>query len=157
MGALLKVFKKGKKIINLTNHSIKDVYFDFEKERDFTPRLNSITHDIIFEGLINTDLINEVPQPLLSDDDPILNEEGEVQYELLEIDSVRELVQWAIIPEYGDPYCDVIITLLDSSGEIVQENEYKDMFVINYEESFDEKHGNGMFKMHIRERYVEKK
>ena len=153
MGVLLEVFKDGEKFIRLTNHSIKDVFFNSEKATDISPKLHTITKNLVIEGLINTDLVDEEPKPLTDDyGAPVLDEDGEQQYELLEIDSVRQLTNWAIVPEYCEPYCDVSVTLTDAGGDLIKTEEFENMFVVGFEEEFDDRHGNGIFTVYLRER-----
>jgi len=155
MGVTFEVCKDGEKYISLTEHSIKNVLFDSDKETELSPRLHTITRDLVIEGLINTDLMNEAPKQLLDDHgDPLVDEDGEPQYALREIDSVRQLANWAIIPEYCKCYCDVCIQLRDARGEFVNEDEFECMFVEYYKESFDIDHGNGYFTIHMREREI---
>jgi len=151
----LEIKKDGEKYITLTNHSIRDVFFDSFKETDLSPQLHSIARNIVIDGLINTDLVDKEPVPLLDDyGEPMFDDDGNQQFDKPELDSVRELAIWALVPEYCEPYCDVSIALSDSSGELVKREEYEDMFVVEYEDTFDDEHGNGTFTLHLREREI---
>jgi len=153
MVTLLEVFNDGDKYISLSNHSIKDVHFNISKQTDLQPRLNTLTKNLVIEGFINTDLANQDPTPTLDEyGDPVFDELGNPQFDLSEFDSVRKLVKWAIIPEYCECYRDVTIKLKDASGKMIKTKEYENMFVVAYNERFDDKHGNGIFTIHLRER-----
>jgi len=160
MGIQLEIIKDGVTHIKLTNHSIDTILFDSIKPTDdddddkFRPRLHGITKELIIKGRINTDLQDQKPVPLLDDyEEPILDEYGDLQYELLEFDAVRQLANWAIIPEYLDPYSDLSVKIIDARGDIVKTTEYEDMFVFDYQEGFNDVHGNGWFIVHMREHY----
>lgn len=153
MVALLEIFNDGEKYIRLSNHSIKDTKFNITKDTSLKPRLNTSAKNLIIEGLINTDLSTQPPIPIVDEyGDQIYDEDGNPKYDLLEFDSVRKLVRWAVIPEYLECYRDVTITLTDSSGDLTKEKEYENMFVVSYNEKFDNSHGNGVFRLHLRER-----
>ena len=152
MITLLEVFDNGDKQMSLSSHSIKNVQFSIRKQTDFRPRLNTVAKDLVIEGLINTDLVDQEPQPVLDEyGDAIFDEQGNQQFDLLEFDCVRDLVKWAIIPEYCECYRDVIIQLKDAGSDLIKTKEYKNMFVVAYNERFDDKHGNGIFSIHLRE------
>ena len=131
MGVLFEVIKDGEKIISLTNHSVKNVKFDSDTDITLIPKLHGVVRNLIVTGLINSDLVGNP-----------------------EINSVRQLANWAIIPEYCDCYCDVTIELSDAKGDLVKSEEFKDMFVVEYKETFDIEHGNGLFDIHMREREI---
>ena len=153
MAAFMDILKNGEKEIGLTEHSIKNVKFDSDIDINLSPKLHSVFRNLIVEGLINTDKINEPPSPKLDEyGDQVIDEDGEPEFELREIDSVRKLANWSIVPEYDECYCDVTISLTDARGEVVKTEEFVDMFVIDYKESFDNSHGNGSFFIHMRER-----
>ena len=154
MGIQLSVYQEGEKVIALTNHSINNYRLMLNNETNLAPRLHGINCDMVLEGFINVDLVDEAPRPLLDDDgDVMVDENGDEKHDLREIDSVREIAQWAIILEHEEPYCDVEITLVDARGAVVKEDAFKDMFVVGYEEHYSEKQGNGTFKIHMRERF----
>lgn len=155
MGIAFKVYKDGEEYISLTEHSIKNVIFDAEKETDLKPRLHTITKSLALEGFLNTDLVDEAPRPILDEyGEQVVDENEEPQFHLREIDSVRQLANWSIIPEYCDCYCDVTVAINDASGELVKEESFECMFVVDYKETFDIDHGNGLFNILIREREI---
>ena len=130
MITLLEIFDNGEKQMRPSNHSIKNVQFNVRKETDFRPRLHTITKNLALEGLINTDSIDEAPRPIVDEyGDQIVDENEEPLFHLREVDSVRKLANWAIIPEYCDCYCDVSVTMNDASGDLIKEESFKDMFV----------------------------
>jgi len=148
MGILFDVYKDDEKIISLTEYSIQKYNLAADFDTNLAPRYKDLTRDIFLIGIINPDTIEERPvQRIDIDGDPIPEE-----YELREIDSVRLLANWAIIPEYDKPYCDAYVKLTNSKGDIVKEEGYKDLFVVYYFESFNYDSGKGSFTVQLRER-----
>ncbi len=130
MGIIFEVIKDGEKIISLSKHSIKNIKFLADTDVTLDPKFNDITRDIILRGDINADKTGE------------------------EIDSVRLLANWAIVPEYCECYCDATVKITNARGDLVKEEKFKDMFVVNYIEKFDDDSGHGDFYIHIREREI---
>ena len=153
MAVFMDVYNDGEREISLTEHSIHDVKFDSDLDIKLTPKLHGIVRNLIVTGFIKTDRASEPPRPLLDDyGDQAVDENGDPQFDLREIDSVRQLANWAIIPEYYECYRDVTIRLTDSTGEEVKSESFEDMLVMDYKEWFDNDHGNGSFYIHMRER-----
>lgn len=155
MGMLFEVFKDGEKYISLTEHSVKNVKYTADTEVDLQPKINDITRDVVLTGLINIDKISEKPQVMVDDFGiPIKDDDGNDKFELREIDSVRKLANWAIIPEYCECYCDATFKLTNARGDLIKEESYEDLFVVDYRENFDDDSGVGSFNICLREREV---
>ena len=155
MGIQFEVIRDGEKYISLTEFSIKNINYLTDTDIALEPKLNNLTRDIVITGIINTESIDE--EPVVMADDfgyPILDDNGETQFEPREIDSVRKLANWAIIPEYSDCYCDMKFTLANSRGDLVKEMEFENVFIFDYKESFDDDRGHGQFFAHMREREI---
>lgn len=154
MGIIFKALKDNEVVIDLTEFSIKNIDFIADTDLDFDQlQYNDITRDIKLEGVINAESVTD--KKILKKDEfgePILDEYGEEQYELREIDSVRKLANWALIPEYEDNYLDVEIEITNSKGDLVKKENYTNIFVCYYLENFGDEKGKGDFTVLLRER-----
>ena len=146
MGIRFNLKKEGETKNSLTEHSIKAIKFGSTTATDLSPKINDITNSVSIEGVINFDKINEKPRPMLDDYGyPVLDENGVERTELREIDSVRQLANWSIIPEYLDCYLDLKVDTTNSRGRLVKETSFDNLFVISYEESYSDARGHGKF------------
>ena len=153
MGVLYEVYKEGEKIISLTDHCIENETFDSDTDIEIKPKLHGVVRNLEINGIINTSNLSDPPKKMMDDfGDPVLDEAGEEKMDLREIDSVRKLANWAIVPEYDKCYCDVVIKQSNAKGELVRERNYTEMFVTDYMERFDIDHGDGKFRIRMRER-----
>jgi hypothetical protein len=144
MSIKFDLIKEGEIVISLTEHSIKEIKFFDEKDM-MKHRLKDIVRDITLIGKINIATINESPIEIGSED-----ENDEII--LREIDCVRKLSNYSILPEYEECYMDANISIKDALGTIVKEESCTDLFVFYYKETFDYKKGEGEFKIVMRER-----
>jgi GMP synthase PP-ATPase subunit len=149
MGIELNVLKDGEIVMSLTEHSIIKINFDSNTDFTVGAKLDDITREISFVGKINAASINESPVKVLSDEDA--EEEEEV---IREIDSVRYLVSWAIIPEFEECYMDATVKINNAKGELVKTEEFKNLFVVSYKEIFNDETGYGELHMLLREKQV---
>jgi len=153
MGIRFNATKEGKSYINLTEYSIKNIIFNSDKSIKLDPRINDVTNSIILEGIINFESIHEPRPPRLDEfGDQVVNSNNEPQFEDIEIDYVRKLANWAIIPEYLNCYCDLEYDITDSTGSLVKTSTYENLFIIDYWEMYDDELGHGKFYALIRER-----
>ena len=154
MGIRLKATtQKTNNTLSLTEYSIKNIIFNSDKNIKLNPKINDITNSIIIEGIINFESVHLPPIPKQdSFGRHILDEYDEPMYEEREIDSVRQLANWAIIPEYLNCYCDVETDITDATGSLVKKLSYKNMFAVDYKEIFDDEYGHGKFFITLIER-----
>jgi len=147
MGIIFNAYKDGEKVISLTEYSIEQYSLIADTDINLAPRFNDLTRDIVLIGIINPDTIEEMPKQSV-------DENGGETTELREIDSVRLLANWAIIPEYCGCYYDADVKLTNARGDLVKEESYKNLFVCYYSESFSYDAGKGSFKVQLREREI---
>ena len=153
MGIKFNVTKEGENYINLTEYSIKKVIFNSDKDITLYPKINDITNGIVLEGIINFESVLEPLVPMLDDyGDQIMDENDEPMFHEREIDYVRKLANWAIIPEYLNCYGDLEYTITDSAGRLVKESSYENLFIVDYWEKYDDEQGHGKFCVLLRER-----
>jgi len=153
MGIRFNTTKQGSDYISLTEYSIKNVMFNSDKNTALNPKINDITNSIIIEGLINFEGLDLPPVPKRDEfGRHMVDEAGEPQFEEKEIDSVRKLANWAIIPEYLDCYRDLELDITNSAGSLVKKTSYENLFIVEYVEIFDDAQGHGKFYALIRER-----
>jgi len=153
MGIVFNTTKEGENYIDLTEYSIKKIIFNSDKNTELAPKINDVTNSIIIEGIINFESVHEPLVPKLDDyGDQLLDENDEPVYEEREIDHVRKLANWAIIPEYLNSYRDLELGVTDSTGSLVKEISYENLFIVDYWERYDDELGHGKFYAIIRER-----
>jgi hypothetical protein len=151
MGIELNILKDGEIVMSLTEHSIINIEFDSNTDLTVGAKLDDITREIRLLGKINVASINESPVKVLSDEE---DEEEEV---IREIDSVRYLINWAIIPEFEDCYMDATVKINNAKGQLVKTEEFKNLFVVMYKEIFNDEKGYGELHMQLREKQVKLK
>ena len=137
MGIVFEVKKGGATVISLTEYSIKDFEFTSESSEDLDLQHNKIIKGITISGIINPDSISD---------------NGDGTNIGREVDSVRKLANWAVIPEYLDCYKDINYMITDARGVVVKEDSFVDCYVVEYEESFSDENGTGKFKTVLREK-----
>lgn len=154
MGIAFSVFENGEPVISLSEYSIKKFNFLSDTDVSLNPKQNDITREVAINGDINPEKISRAPRLVKSytDIDGKVVECDKPQYELREIDSVRKLANWAIIPEYEDCCRDANVTIKDAAGRTVKTEKYIDLFVVDYAENFDDSKGRGTFRILMRER-----
>jgi len=151
MGIVFIAYKNGEEFIRLTEHSITNIILSVENLT-----IDAVAKSLAIEGIFNTDLIGEVPRPLLDEyGNQIVDENGNPKFHLREFDSVRMLVEWAFSHDVFDCYCDVSVVVNDASGNLVNKKFYECMFVTGYKEKYDENHTNGIFNIFMRERVLD--
>ena len=139
MGIRFKATKEEATEIFLTEHSIKDIDLINEASTSIDFRHNNITRDIIISGVIDPGIMSAVQA------------DGEPD----EFDSVRALANWASIPAYQDCYKDVTISITNAQGTMVKQDDFKNVYIADYEENFDNEHGVGSFKALLREKDIQ--
>ena len=152
MGILLEIMKNGEVEMQLTEYSVKGIDFASDTDIAADPRHNDITREIIVTGVINPETITERAK-LKTDDFGYPIGDGN-EYELREIDSVRMLANWAVMPEYSDCYRDGFISLTNAMGTLVKTESFHNLYVADYHESFNDNKGHGDFSLRLREREV---
>lgn len=145
MGIDMNVYKDGKVVMNLSEYSITNITFLYDMNEAVNSGLHDITRDVLLEGVVNADSI-DIPPTVRKD------KNGEKKEELREIDSVRKLVNWAMLPENSECYRDVEIKMSNAMGILVKEEQFTDLYVIEYRERFDDEMGCGKFNIHLREK-----
>ena len=155
MGIIFDAFKEGEKIISLSEFSVLEFYLSADTDISLAPRFNDLTRDIILTGKINPENIAEPPRMMVDESgEPVVDDDGNEIFELREIDSIRKLANWAIIPEYAECYYDVEVKLTNARGDIVKVDEYENLFVVDYNEKFCDDSGHGKFIVQLREQEI---
>ena len=153
MGIRFNTTKEGESHISLTEYSIRNIIFNSDKNIKLFPKINDVTNSIIIEGIINFESVHQPFTPKLDEyGEQLMDENDEPQYEDREIDSVRKLANWAIIPEYLNCYRDLEYIVTDSTGSLVKESSYENLFIMDYWERYDDELGHGKFYALLRER-----
>lgn len=147
MGIILKVYKDGKEIINLSEHCIQNIKFYTISDKKGNFHFPVILREINITGLIKGNSINE---PYTK-----INEFGESEEIIREIDSVRKLINWAALPADIDYCMNIIVTISDSAGVTVKEDIFIDVFPYSYTEKFRDTMGAGEFCVVLREMMCE--
>ena len=120
--------------IHLTEHSIKKINLSLNIEKDSNLRDGRIVKDIKITGVINPEILESGPR---------------------EVDDAREIVNFALIPEYEDCYKDITYSLNNSAGKNLVSGDLKDSYVVSYEEEFSNDKGVGEFSAVFREMLVQ--
>lgn len=147
MGIELNILKDGEIKMSLTEHSIKKINFKGSKDLTIGAKLDDITRDIEIIGKINIATINECPVKIIETED-----EDEEDIVIREIDSVRNLANFAFIPEYEDCYMNIELVIKNAMGQIVKTAEFKNIFVVEYKERFNYDEGDGELYLLLREK-----
>lgn len=148
MGIEIDILKDGEIVMNLTEHSIKEVNFECNTDLTIGAKLDDITRDITLIGKINSASINESPIKILSDED------DDEEIVLKEMDSVRYLSNWAIIPEFENCYMDMSVKIKNARGQVVKTETFTNLFIVKYEEIFNDKTGDGELYVLLREKQI---
>ncbi len=152
MSIRVKISKDGTEEMSLTEFSVKSYNKNTFPLEDDDVKKNNLVNELILVGIINQEIISKAPA-IQTDEygEPVLDESGQPKEELSEIDSIRKLANYAVIPEYVDCYKDIDIEITNSMGIVVKTESFKNMYVYEFQEKSDNEMGAGRYLVKFRE------
>lgn len=143
MGIVLQVYKDGKEIIHLSDHSIQNIEFQTISDDMGEYHYPVILRGITIKGFIKGDSLEE---------SYITEDNVEQPKEIIrEIDSVRKLINWATLPEDTEYSMNALVIISDASGKIVKKDVFMNIFPFHYTEIFRDDMGAGQFHICLKE------
>lgn len=155
MSIKVKISKDGELEMSLTEFSVKKYETYVDEIDDKNIKKNNLVKEVHLEGIINQEIMT-MPKTVQVDMNGkvILDEEGNAKEEISEIDSIRKLATFAVIPEYVDCYKDLYVEIINTEGVVVKTESFENMYIYHFEERSDNDMGIGTYKVKFREKIL---
>lgn len=155
MSIKVKISKDGELEISLTEFSIKKYETYIDEIDDKNIKKNNLIKEVHLDGIINQEIMT-MPTTFQVDTagKVVVDENGNAKEEISEIDSIRKLASFAVIPEYVDCYKDLSVEIINTEGVVVKKENFKNMYIYHFEERSDNEMGIGTYKVKFREKIL---